>query len=263
MEDRTKRRARLFTVVGFVIAAVGGGATYLYASTAAPTQQAPVEEKGEVVVAARDLPARTSITPSDVTIAQMPRALIPVTAITKTDDVKDKILTVPVARGEFITPTKFQAVGQAPFTVLPTGVTFDANLPPYRAMSINIPDTNAVGGNIQAGDMVDIIATFNVDPNKFFNPAPPAPADPRRVADFFSRIIMANVPVLAKIGSVYTIRVQDLALAERLAYMQASGVTLMMLLRAPRDERPTNTTGANFPSIYQGFGVQITTRINP
>jgi Flp pilus assembly protein CpaB len=263
LEDRSRRRARLFTIVGVVLALVSGGVTYLYANQASQTlpQQ---EEKAPVVVAARDLAARQAVGASDVTVASYPKSLVPPAALTEPDEVIGKVLTVAVARGEPVLPAKFaQHQGQAAFTVLPAGVELRPDSPSYRAMSINVPDQNAVGGNIVPGDIVDLVATVNVDPMKFFTPAPPAPPDQNRVVDFSSKVILENVSVLAKTNTIYTIRLNDLAMAEKIVYLQTSGATVSMLLRAPKDERVVATGGSGFERVYRDFGFTHTRRFGP
>lgn len=259
MEDRTRQRARLFTIIGVVLALVAGGGTYLYASSqqsAAP----PPEEKGPVIVAVRDLAARQAVSASDIRVEQYPKTVIPPTALTRPEDVVGKILTQPVVRGEPILPHKFAVQqGQAAFSVLPAGEELKPDSPNFRAMSITVADANAVGGNVQPGDFVDILATLNIDPAKFFT----TPPDPNRIADFSTKIILLNIPILARQGSVYTIRISDLAIAEKLTYLQASGGQTVMLLRAPKDERQPRTTGVTFEAIYRDFGFPTGRRFSP
>lgn len=251
MEDRSRRRARIFTILGLALAFFAAIGTYLYASSA-QTAAPPPEEKGPVVVAVRDLAVRQAIAASDVRIEQYPRAIIPPTALTDAEQAVGKVLTQPVVRGEPILQGKFVAPqGTTAFPIVPPGHEFNKDTSPnFRAMSISVPDPNAAGGNIAPGDSVDIIATINIDPAKWFTQTPP---DPNRTADFSTKIILENVPILARQGSVYTIRIEDLAIAEKLTYLQASGGQLVMLLRAPKDDRLPATQGVIFETIYRDF----------
>jgi Flp pilus assembly protein CpaB len=103
-------------------------------------------------------------------------------------------------------------------------------------MSLSVPDANAAGGAIVAGDHVDILYTLAV-------------VEPTR-NDFVGRIVIQDVPVLAKTITVYTFRV-DATTAERIAALQASNGNLQLLLRAPGDARPAGTAGASFTSEAQ------------
>lgn len=263
MEDRAKQRARIFTILGVILALAAGGGTYFYASQA-QTAAPPVEEKTDVVVATRDLLPRQAVQASDVTIQKFPVSIAPPTAAKKADEVVGKVLVSPVSRGEPLTPIRWTvAQGQAAFTVLPPGTELKPDSPHYRALSITVPDANAVGGNIVPGDIVDIIATVSLDPNKFFTPTPPTPPDPNRVVDFQTKTIFEGVPILAKTATTYTIRVSDLVTAEKFYYLQSAGAQLAMVLRDAKDERVVPTQGTSFPNIYRDFSFKIVTRINP
>ncbi len=257
MEDRSRRRATLFTILGVVFALLAGGGTYLVASSA-NTAPPPPEEKGPVVVAARDLLARQAITAADVTIAQFPKTLIPVAAETDVTKVVGRVLTVPVVRGEVILPTKY-ATAQAAFSVIPPEqkLTETGALPPgapnYRVLVLTVPDLQAAGGILQPGDNVDIVATVQVDPAKFFT----GPADPNRVADTAVRTILENMVILARTGGAYTFRVPEVTLAEKLIYLQSSGVSLTLLLRPPKDERVINSVGATYEAMFKEFKFPI------
>ena len=262
MEDRAKRRARLFTIVGLILALVAAGGTYLYGSSATPAAVVPQEDKVDVVVAVRDLQARQLITASDVTIAKYPAAVAPPTAARDPKEVIGRILVAPVSRNEPLTPIRYTTQqGQAAFTVLPPGEELKPDSPNYRALSITVADQNAVGGNIVPGDVIDLIATVNLDPCAKFLPVPPQPCDPNRVLDFQTKVVYESVPILAKAGAVYTIRVPDLETVQKLYYMQAAGTQLAMVLRAAKDERVVATQGSSFPNIYKDFGYKVVTRI--
>lgn len=261
MEDKSKRRARLFTILGLVLALIAGLGTYLYTSQSQTAGPPPVQT-APVVVATRDLLPRQAIAAADVTIAQYPVDLIPPGAVSNPENAIGKVLIAPVGKGEPVTPLRWSVQqGQSTFTVLPAGVELTSATPNFRAISISVPEANAVGGNLVPGDVVDIIATVNLNPTTFFLPAPPALPDPLHVADFSTKVILEGVDILAKAGSIYTIRVPDLDTAERLVYLQASGGSLVLLLRAPKDERIISTDGKNFPRIYQEFKFPTTTRI--
>jgi hypothetical protein len=80
--------------------------------------------------------------------------------------------------------------------------------------------------------------------------------------DFSAKIILERLPILARLASVYTIRVDALT-AERIAYLQSSGGQIAFLLRAPKDERASGSTGATFGDIYTNFKIKIPEKINP
>ena len=104
---------------------------------------------------------------------------------------------------------------------------------------------------------MDLVFTMQFDPqSKLQRPTP------QQTLDFSSKIILERLPILARLGSVYTIRVDALT-AERITYLQSAGGQLAFLLRAPKDERASGSTGATFGDIYTNFRVKIPEKINP
>jgi Flp pilus assembly protein CpaB len=227
--------SRILLAVGVVVAVVAGAGTYLYAiaaRTAPPTDGATVD----VLVATRDIEARSALGANDVKIIQLPRDAAPRNALHDANGAAGMITTVGLSANEPVLPTKIAQPGsEGRISVLPPGTTV-ANSLPFRAMSLSVPDANAAGGAIVAGDHVDIMYTLAV-------------ADPTR-SDFIARIAIQDLPVLAKTITVYTLRV-DATTAERIAALQASGGNLQLLLRAPGDARPAGTAGASFTNEAQ------------
>ena len=262
MEDRSRRRARLVLIVGILIAILAGGATFVVASGSKSTAPPPVETT-DVLVAARDLPARTALSAADLKVQKYPTDIAPATALKKPEDVVGKIVQVPLTAGEPVLPTKFAAAGAATFTVFPSnqqppaGQPIPPGTPDYRAISITVADANAAGGAIQPGDVVDILFTFQFDPTKFLTGT-----DPNRIPDFSSKLVLQNVPILARLASVYTIRT-DAQTAEKLAYLTSAGGQLQLLLRAGQDQRSVTTTGATFVDVYKPFGIKLPGKIAP
>ncbi len=262
MEDRSRRRARLVLIVGILIAALSGGATFLLSSS--KTEAVVPVQTTDVLVAARDLPTRTAITAADLKVQKYPVDVAPPAALKDPKDVVGKVVSVPLDQGEPITASKFAPAGAAPFTVFPpnaqppTGQAIPPGTPDYRAMSISVGDAAAVGGVVQPGDIVDLLFTFQFDPSRFFSGG----GDPNRQADFSAKIIIQNMPILARAGGVYTIRT-DAQTAERISYIQSAGGSLQFLLRAGQDQRQAATTGATFGDAYKTFGFKVPGKVAP
>jgi pilus assembly protein CpaB len=262
VEDRSRRRARLVLIVGILIAVLAGVATFTL-SSGTKTEAPPPVATTDVLVAARDLPARSALTAADIKLQKFPVDLAPTAAIAKPDEVIGKIVQVPLAALEPILPGKFAAAGAASFTVFPpnaqpaAGQSIPPGTPDYRVVALTVTDAMASGGAIQVGDNIDIMLVQNLEVSKFF-----LGTDPNRVPDFFAKIIMQNVPVLARAASLYTIRT-DAQTAEQLAYIAASGGQLQFLLRAGLDQRTVTTQGATFGPVYQRFKYPVSTKIAP
>ena len=261
MQDGSRRRARLILIVGVALALVAGVGTFVYASGAKSDQPVAVPTVA-VLVAAREIPAKTTLTSADVKLQEFNVDAKPAAAMTKADDALGKITIQSISVGEPILPTKFADPKNPSFVVMPASFIGPdgapvANSPNFRAMSITVADANAVGGSVLVGDLVDLVFTAQFDPQtKLQRPTP------QQTLDFSSKIILERVPILARLASVYTVRVDALT-AERIAYLQSSGGQLAFLLRAPKDERASGSTGATFGDIYTNFRVKIPEKINP
>jgi pilus assembly protein CpaB len=237
---RSRALSRILLVGGVALAALAAVATYTYAVSvrdAAPPEVATMD----VLVAARNLEARSALGANDMKLVKMPRDLVPTGALRDAGSVVGMITTVPLAANEPVLPAKIAAGGtEGHIAVLPPGTTAASSNTRFRAMSINIPDANAAGGTIQAGDHIDIMYTLStvvVDPTK---------------KDFVGRVVIEDIPVLAKTNTVYTLRV-DVNTAERIAALVAGGGALNLLLRAPGDARPTGSVGSSFTREAQSI----------
>lgn len=214
-----------------LIAVLAGVGTYLYAGVARDAP--PTDPTVDVLVAAREIGARSALGSGDLRVVRLPRDAAPANALRDANSVAGMVTTVALSENEPVLSNKVAQPGsEGHIAVLPPGQTV-ANSNLFRAMSLNIPDANAAGGAIAAGDHVDILYTLAV-------------VEPTR-SDFVGRIVIQDIPVLAKTITVYTFRV-DVTTAERIAALQASGGGLQLLLRAPGDARPAGTAGASFTS---------------
>ena len=261
MQDGSRRRARLILIVGVALALVAGVGTFVYASGAKSDQPVAVPTVA-VLVAAREIPAKTTLTTADVKLQEFNLDAKPAAAMTSAGEALGKITVQSISVGEPILPSKFSDPKLPGFVVMPaTFIGPDGapvvNSPNFRAMSITVLDQNAVGGTILAGDIVDLVFTMQFDPTlRLQRPTP------QQGVDFSAKIILERLPILARLASVYTIRVDALT-AERIAYLQSSGGQIAFLLRAPKDERASGSTGATFGDIYTNFRVKIPEKINP
>lgn len=263
MEDRSSRRARLVMIVGIMLAVLAGVGAFVVGS-GSQSSAPPVVETTPVVVATRELARLTALAAADVKVEQYPVTLAPVGALKDPKDAVGRVLSVALAAGEPILPAKFgSATGAAPFTVFPpsaqppAGQPIPPGTPDYRALSITVADGFAAGGVVQPGDLVDILYTLQLDPAKYFQGN-----DPNRAPDFSAKIVLQNVPILARTLNVYTIRA-DAQTAERIAYLTSAGGSLQMLLRSGADQRIATTGGVTFADAYRTFNLKVPTKINP
>ncbi len=261
MQDSSRRRARLVLIMGIALALVAGVGTFVYAS-GAKTDQPVAVPTTPVLVAAREIPAKTTLTAADLKLQEYNLDAKPLAAMSQANDAIGKITIQSISIGEPILPTKFSDPRNPTFVVIPASFIGpdgapSPNSPNFRAMSISVPDPQAVGGVVVAGDIVDLLFTMQLDPAKYLQ-RPTA----NQTADFSAKIILERVPILAKLAAVYTIRVDALT-AERIGYLQSAGGQLSFLLRAPKDERASGSTGATFGGVFNAFHLLIPEKIAP
>lgn len=258
MEDKSKRRARLILILGVLLALMAFAGTYFFASS--KPEAAPEIPQSDVLVAARDIAPKTAVAPADLRLIKVNTDAVPAAALKDPKDVVGKIAIIAIGTGEFILPAKFASATAAAFTVFPpneqptAGQPIPPNSPAYRAMSISVPDGNAVGGAVTVGDVIDMLYTVNFDIAKLTG------TSTTRVTDQSVKIALERIPIIAKLANVYTIRV-DAATAERIQYLQASGAQLSFLLRAPQDDRAAQTTGATFNTVQQQYQFKVPEKV--
>jgi Flp pilus assembly protein CpaB len=261
VQDGSRRRARLILIVGVALALVAGVGTFVYASGAKSDQPVAVPTVA-VLVAAREIPAKTTLTTADVKLQEFNLDAKPAAAMSDAGEALGKITVQSISVGEPILPSKFSDPKLPGFVVMPASFIGPdgapvVNSPNFRAMSITVPDQNAVGGTVLPGDIVDLVFTLQFDPQtKLRQPTP------QQTTDFAAKIILERLPILARLTNTYTIRVDALT-AERIAYLQSSGGQIAFLLRAPKDERASGSTGATFRDIYTNFRIPIPEKIVP
>ncbi|MEX2355879.1 MAG: Flp pilus assembly protein CpaB [Thermaerobacterales bacterium] len=139
------------TLVGLIVTSL----VYVYL---APDQNPGIEAEDlmPVVRAAGPIPAKTALTREMVTVEQMPRRFVGRHTVTSLDDVLGEISLVPLAEGEVLLSTRLAGAAA------PAGLAY--RVPEgLRAVSIRVNEIIGVGGFIQPGDHVDVIATLPPD----------------------------------------------------------------------------------------------------
>lgn len=234
IRPHNRRRLRLWSqgllALGAVAALASGLLTYQYIQFVRATASAAPPTVA-VVVAARDLPPRTRLSADDLRIAAIDPAFRPNGAFGAPAELVGRVTATPLAANEPLLPGKLiTAASGQDFSLLAPGERVTPSSPDSRALSISVPDASAVGGALKAGDVVDILVAGRLG------------TDP--TVDIAARIAFTQVEILSRNQTIYTIRV-DAGDAEKIAYLDASGATLRFLLRAPGDQRPARTTGAD------------------
>lgn len=272
--DRPERRRKILIIVGVVLAIAAGGAAFVLVS-GAQKQAAPLATK-QVIVAARDIPARTSLQASDLTVRALPDDPSLAQAATDPKEVVGRVVGVSLLTNQPVLSNML--VSGAPggkFSILGPEEKLTPDLPNWRAVSVNIPDDRAVGGQIQASQHVDLLVTVQVNvvgANGGQGQGAPAAAGAagrgtggasRRTSDYYTdkstKITYQDLVVLAKNGSFYILKVNE-RLAEEISHLQAAGnASFSMALRPEGDHRKVDTAnlGQTTNRIIQEYGIRI------
>jgi Flp pilus assembly protein CpaB len=232
------RRGKWIIIAGVVLALVAGAGGFFLLSQAqqqAATQGLPMVA---VVVAAREIPARKPIETGDVALRNVPQDVTNASAFATVEEVVGRISAVTIPTGQLVTKNLLASVSAGgQFSILGPDASIAPDSPNLRAISLNVPDDRAVGGLIEPGQTVDVFITVTVN-------VPQDVADGGRLyTDKSTKLTYQDVPILAKSGTFYIVRVDE-ATAEEISHLQASGTaTFSLALRPPEDTRTVDVSG--------------------
>ncbi|MFZ5816703.1 MAG: Flp pilus assembly protein CpaB [Bacillota bacterium] len=172
-----------------------------------------VAETAVVLVANREIPPFTPLSPTMFTAERWPAPAVPADALQTPAALQGRYSRALILQGSAVRQGHLAGTAGA-------GGSLAARLtetgdPNSRALAIPVDNTTGVGGTVQPGDRVDIIAAVQVEREK-------APAVT------FSKIIARAVPVLHRTegedsaGATVVLQVTP-AVAEEIAYVQLAG----------------------------------------
>ncbi len=184
-----KKGGRIFVLLGLVLAVIAGGGVYFALLTATPPTTAP--KTVDVLMAVQGITAKSEIAPEQVQSMPWPEGVpTPAGAFAQPTEVAGTIAVVPVLPYQAITKdmvvTKDEndkSHGYASLLVEKGSV----------AMAFPVSLSSNVADAIQAGDRVDILATFTVQPVT-------ATGQPQGITQTKTQRLLADVLIL-NIGS--------------------------------------------------------------
>lgn len=244
-QDPHRKRRAAMVVLGFGMAILAGATVYFTGSGTA--QAAPVPTR-MVIVAAVQIPARTVIKTSDLAQRSMQDDPYLKTAIVDPASIVGKVSGVIIFKDQPIMSNLLTAVSaDAQFSILTPNETIAPDSPTWRAVSVNVPKERAVGGQVTAGQHVDLIATVQVNivsrlPDGSVSGAPTTQGF---YSDKSTKIAWENIEILsiAPEGDLYVLKV-DLHQAEEIAQVQeASSDGFTIALRPDGDDRTIDRSG--------------------
>jgi Flp pilus assembly protein CpaB len=259
--DSNSKRSKLYIGVGIVMALLVAGIVFI--ALRGSGLSGPGVTMRQVVVAAREIPARKPFEEGDLAMRSVPADLTNATAFTRIDEVLGRVSGVPIATGQLLTRnTLASATSGQTFSILEPGASFDPKGPDLRAVSVSVPDERAVAGTLVPGQRVDLIVTVAINPELGQTPAPagsPAPG-PSGAAQVLpgpsTKVTLQMLTILARNGAIYILRA-DLATAEKISELSAAGGQFTMVLRPDEDGRTAVTVGSTFDLLLKEFGFPV------
>jgi Flp pilus assembly protein CpaB len=234
-----RRRGRIVMGLGLVLAIVAGGAAY-YAVNQAQLQSGQGDlQRVPAVVATTLITARQAITGAQVELRQIPLDDTNLNGVvTDVSQVIGRIPAVTILQGQLVTTNMLASSAEnAQFSILGPGETVAPDSEHWRAVAITVPDDLAVGGLLDAGQTVDVFVSTLVT-------VPPAIiASGEFYTDRSTKVTYQNMVILARREAFYVLRA-NLAVAEEIVHLQASGTALFSLaLRPAVDQRVADARG--------------------
>jgi Flp pilus assembly protein CpaB len=252
--DKNSRRSKVYIAAGIIVALLVAATVFIALQGTRLTPDETVEMR-QVVVAARDISGRKEIQETDLVMRDMPMDPVNETAFVGIGEVLGRVAAVPITSGQLVTPNLLASseVG-ATFSILEPGQEFNPSMPDLRAVSITVADDRAVGGTLQPGQLVDLIATLTVTPAAEQTDAPDGEAHANQpVAGPSTKTTLQQIDILSRVGSLYILRT-DLATAEKITELTATGAQYTFVLRADEDDRTAETEGSTLDRLLEEYG---------
>jgi pilus assembly protein CpaB len=161
-------------LIGILALGVGALVSYMVYTTLRRTVATVKQANTQVVVAALDLQVGAKLEDKDLQEIRLPGANLPQGYYQNKADVLGRGVVVPIAKGEFILPSKLAAEN--------AGAGLPSLIPPgMRAVSVRVNEVVAVAGFVIPGTRVDVLLTGN----------------PRGTDEPLTTTVLENVEVLA------------------------------------------------------------------
>ncbi len=271
--DPSRFRGKAIIAIGLVAALAAGGLAFYAVYQARQDAQVAGTALVPVVVAAQPIGARKAIEAGDVALREVPADPTNDQGVfTDPAKVVGLMATVPILVGQPVYANMLVSAetGEG-LAILDPGETVGPDSEAWRAVSLTVPDDRAVGGMIQAGDIVDVFVTTPVT----------VPVDMTAAGKYMSdkstKVTYQNVKILERSTNYYVVRV-SLQVAEEISHFQAAGSgSFSFALRPNEDTRFADATklgettnvlikryGLPIPEVYPGSGpVTVTATPSP
>ncbi|MEW5912101.1 MAG: Flp pilus assembly protein CpaB [Thermodesulfobacteriota bacterium] len=143
----------IFLVLAVLLAGLAAWGAHRWMSAQASLRQNPNRQQAPVVVAAQVLPAGHKLKVTDLAVQHWPLANLPPGRFAQRERAAGRVLKAPLFKGEVVLADKLAAPGTA-------GGLSAVVAPGSRAMTVRVNEVIGVGGFVQPGDRVDVLATL-------------------------------------------------------------------------------------------------------
>lgn len=240
-KDTGRRRRVVLVVLGAALALAAGWGAFMLASRGGPQAVVPTRA---VLVAARDITARTPVSADDVIVRQVPEEEALAQAYELPEDVVGRVTSVPIYSDQQVTPNLFATTAaDAEFSILGPDEEVTLTSPFWRAVAVQIPPERAVGGEISAGQHIDLFVSVEIQVVTLDDEGNYVETDTASEDGFQSgkstKIVYEDVEVLKAIPEeeMYVLKV-DLRQAEEIAHVQqVAPDSFAIALRPDEDTR--------------------------
>jgi Flp pilus assembly protein CpaB len=246
-KDTGRRRRLLLIGLGLALALAAGYGAFRLASGGG---NAPAVIKEQVLVAARPIPARTTLTADDVTLREVPIDEILGESYREAEAVIGRVTSVPIYADQQMTPNLFAtSAADAEFSILGPDETVSPDSPVWRAVAVRIPPDRAVGGAVESGQHVDLVVSVSIEVLTLDDQGNYIKTDTASQEGFqagtSTKITFQDVEVLkaSPDDDLYVFKV-DLHQAEQISHIiQLAPDSFTMVLRPDEDTRVAETGG--------------------
>ena len=250
-----KRRGGIILIVlGVILAGIVGYSVWNLARRAEPQKV----ETANVIVALKDIPEQTPLTPELLGIQQTLAAAVPAGALTRREDAVGKMSTIRLYAGEIVLAAMLADTGGK------SGVAFTL---PRGQVLITVPASDIIAtGAVHPGDRVDLLITYTPKPSG----NQPSSTSTEAVLPATTQTTMQNLQVLgigayptssgatnAKVDPAaanlitFAVSHQDALVLK--ALKDSKDVQMEMVLRPAGDEEIVTTEPVTLQSIVQRY----------
>jgi pilus assembly protein CpaB len=232
-------RSWVFLAVGLLLAAVTGVALYGFTQQVAQAPAAAATSSIEVLVAKIDLPVRTVISADVLSRKSYPADLLPAGVIKSEIDAIGLTTLAPISRGQTIVAGQLAAAeGKKGASVtLQKGMVL---------VSFPTTDPLTIGGLVNVGDRVDILASVTINPG-----------DTSRT----SQTTIQNLEVIDIVGptkeqpqrATALVFAVDHQVALVLKYLRDSQASVDLAIRSRAETESARTSGVDLTFLVQNY----------